>query len=149
MSAAEHQIQVSIARYLDVALTEDTIFFAVPNGGHLAAKEKTIALGKKKRFSPAALKLKREGMKNGVADIVVIDRFPFPAGGSRVIALEVKAPRGTQSDDQKTWAQKASRAGVRYHVVRSIEDVAAALKGEGVRLRAIPSTTPGRLYEST
>lgn len=147
MSQEEHRIQVSIADYLKIALTESTIFFAVPNGGHLVAKEKITAAGKKKRVSPAAMKLKREGLQNGVADIIVIDQDPFPAGGSRVIALEVKAAKGRQSEDQKAWAQKASKAGVAYYVVRSIEDAAAALKAEGVTLRAIPSALPGKLYD--
>lgn len=148
MSQEEHRIQVSIARYLDVALTDATIYFAVPNGAHLVAKEKTTAGGRKKRVSPAALKLKREGLKNGVADLIVIDGdAAFGVKHSRVIGLEVKAPSGVQSENQKTWAQKASRAGVRYYVVRSIEDVAAALAAEGVPLRAIPSTALGRLYD--
>lgn len=148
MSREEHRIQVSIARYLKVALTENTIFFAVPNGGHLVAKEKTTAAGKRKRFSAAAVKLKAEGQTNGVADLIVIDQDPFPGGGSRVIGLEVKTARGRQSRDQKTWAQNASLAGVRYYIVRSIEDVAAALEREGVTLRARPSTVPGRLYDA-
>jgi hypothetical protein len=150
VSREEHIIQCAIARYLEIALPQTALFFAVPNGAHLAAKEIPSAGGKSKRFSAAAAKLKREGLKPGVADIIVIDAMTLMGEtDSRVIALEVKAPNGRQSTEQKEWAQKASGCGVRYYVVKSVEDVAAALDREGVRLRARPSKVPGRLYDRT
>lgn len=144
MSKNEHLIQVSIVRFLDVALPAGALYFAVPNGGHLVAKERTGTSGKTFRVSAAALKLKREGQKNGVADIIVIDPR---AAGPCVIGLEVKAPKGALSEHQKAWRVSLQSAGGHYAVVRSIEEAAAALQGYGVRLRAMPSTAPGRLYE--
>lgn len=146
MKHDEHPIQVSIADFLRVALPETAIFFAVPNGAELKAKTFDKGGGQKGRVSFAAIRLQREGLTKGVADIIVID--DDLTGGSLVIGLEVKSATGRQSDDQKKWAQKAQKAGVRYHVVRSIEDAARALASEGVRLRAIPSTMPGRLYQA-
>lgn len=155
MKHEEHAIQVAIADFLRVALPETAIFFAVPNGAHLHAS-------KRGGVNLAAIRMKREGMTPGVADLIVIDGV-FDLGGritpgspnnlimpaaSRVIGLEVKSAKGKPSPDQKAWAQKAQKAGARYHVVRSIEDAARALASEGVRLRAIPSTVPGRLYQS-
>jgi hypothetical protein len=148
MKHEEHAIQVAIADFLRVALPETAIFFAVPNGAELKGKSYDKGGGKTGRYSPAAERLKREGLTPGVADLIVIDADPFPGGGSRVIGLEVKSAKGRPSEDQKEWAQKAQKAGVRYYVVRSIEDAARALASEGVRLRAIPSTVPGRLYQS-
>lgn len=143
MTDREHPIQVSIVRYLDVALPDGAIYFAVPNGGHLAAK--TDKRGK--RFSFAALKLIREGLQKGVADVIVID--PSPCGQySRVVGLEVKTEDGRQNADQKDWERMLKAAGGQYYVVRSMEDAAAALAAAGVRLRAIPSTAPGRLYQT-
>ena len=143
MTDREHPIQVSIVRFLDVALPVDATYFAVPNGGHLAAK--TDKRGK--RFSFAAIKLIREGLKKGVSDLLVID--PSPCGSySRVVGLEVKTEDGRQSADQKDWDRTLKAAGGRYYVVRSMEDAAAALVDAGVKLRAIPSTAPGRIYQT-
>lgn len=144
MSEREHPIQVAIKQYLDVALPPGAIYFAVPNGGHLVAKERKSKAGKTFRLSLAAIKLKREGMKNGVADLIVIDPRP---GGPCVIGLEVKTERGVLSADQKAWRHSFEDTGARYAIVRSMEDAAAALTEFGVKLRAIPSSAPGRLYE--
>lgn len=148
MSANEHAIHVSIARFLEIALPAGAIFYAVPNGGHLDAKVYTDAAGKRRRHSPAAYKLKREGLKAGVADLIIQD----PVEGSpwaRVIGLEVKAEAGRQNPNQKDWAAEFTAANGRYFIVRSVEDAAAALQAAGVKLRAVPSSKPGRLYEST
>lgn len=45
----------------------------------------------------------------------------------KVCWLEVKAPKGVQSDVQKEFQQEVEAAGHRYAVVRSIDDVAAVL----------------------
>jgi hypothetical protein len=54
----------------------------------------------------------------GIADILVIK-----AGGA--IFLEVKSEIGKQSADQNEFAAKVFVAGLRYWVVRSIDDVVA------------------------
>jgi len=54
----------------------------------------------------------------GVSDIVVIR-------DGHAIFLEVKAPKGTQSDNQKRFERYVSDAGATYAVVRSVEDVQA------------------------
>jgi hypothetical protein len=146
MSEREHPIQVSIKQFLDVALPPGAIYFAVPNGGHLVAKERKSKAGKTFRLSLAAIKLKREGMKNGVADLIVIDPRP---DGPCVIGLEVKTTDGRPSQDQKDWRRDFEAAGGLYAIARSMEDAAAALTEFGVKLRAIPSSAPGRLYEKT
>jgi hypothetical protein len=66
-----------------------------------------------------------------------------------VIGLEVKTETGTPSKDQKDWRRDFEAAGGLYAIVRSIDDAAHALQAFGVKLRAIPSTAPGRLYEKT
>lgn len=146
MKHDEHPIQVSIADFLRVALPETAIFFAVPNGAELKAKTFDKGGGRKGRVSFAAIRLQREGMTKGVYDLVVNDALPN--GATLVVYLEVKTEVGRLSKEQKEWAQKAQKANARTHVVRSIEDAARALASEGVRLRAIPSTMPGRLYQA-
>lgn len=55
----------------------------------------------------------------GAPDIYVVK-----AGA--IYALEVKAPKGTQNDNQKEFEKGFTAAGGKYFVVRSIEDVQAA-----------------------
>jgi hypothetical protein len=39
------------------------------------------------------------------------------------VGLEVKGPKGDLSDSQKEFQRNIEKAGGRYHVVRSIDDV--------------------------
>lgn len=54
----------------------------------------------------------------GISDIIVIKN-------GRFIGLEVKSKTGSQSPEQKTFEKGVRDAGGEYHVVRSIDDVAA------------------------
>lgn len=53
---------------------------------------------------------------NGIPDIILIKDGQF-------IGLEVKMPKGVQSEHQKTFEKFCIRAGGKYHLVKSIEDV--------------------------
>ena len=53
---------------------------------------------------------------NGVPDIILIREGVF-------IGLEVKTPKGRQSENQKNFETLSKEAGAEYYVVRSIEDV--------------------------
>lgn len=55
---------------------------------------------------------------NGVPDIIVINKGIF-------IGLEVKQPKGKQSDNQKLFELACKKAGGRYHIITSIDDVIA------------------------
>jgi hypothetical protein len=61
------------------------------------------------------------GYKYGVPDIAVIARTGV------FIGLEVKAPKGVQSDNQKALQKLLEGVGARYAVVRSVDDVVAVL----------------------
>ncbi|MEM9670578.1 MAG: VRR-NUC domain-containing protein [Pseudomonadota bacterium] len=114
--AAEHDLQCVVMDFLDLALPRhEAIAFAVPNGG--------------KRDKGTALKLKREGQRNGVADIMVI-------WNGRPIGIEMKTAKGVQTDDQKQWAKDFTLAGGVYAVCRSVDEVAAMLDATGIPLRA-------------
>ena len=58
--------------------------------------------------------------KKGVADIIVIK-------DGKAIFLEVKQPKGRQSDDQKFFEKDAKENGAEYHVVTSLDDVMGIL----------------------
>ena len=108
----EHQIQCAIVNLLSVALPADACFWAVPNGEKRGGK--TIQRGGK-AIPLSAVRLKREGVKAGVADILIL-------WGGRLIALEVKTPKGRQSPSQKAWEAECVGAGGVYHVVRSVDE---------------------------
>ena len=82
-------------------------FFSVPNelGGH----------GKAAMLRTA--RLKRIGLRPGVADLVVM----LPGG--KVVFVEVKTKTGRQSENQKDFQEKCFDLGFAYHLVRSVEDV--------------------------
>ena len=120
----EHKIQVGIANWLRVNLRLGSIFFAVPNGG--SRKMTTVAGGKKLPLE--AIRLKKEGVTAGVADVIVISDIE-----PRILALETKTEKGKQSEAQKWWQEEAERAGISYHVVRSVDDVRDLVTQFGLR----------------
>lgn len=54
--------------------------------------------------------------RNGVPDIILIKNGKF-------IGLEVKRPKGIQSENQKIFEFDCKKAGGEYHIVCSIDDV--------------------------
>ena len=72
--------------------------FHVPNGG-------------KRDFAEAA-HLKRMGVRAGVPDLVL----PAPKGGFHGLFIELKAPGGCVSEEQKDWIGRLRAAGYRAEV---------------------------------
>ena len=124
-AASEHQIQCAVARFLDLALDgiPNCIWWAVPNGGF--------------RDVRTASKLKAEGVKPGVSDIMIL-------WGGRLICIELKTAKGRQSPEQKQWADDATMAGAAYYVARSVEQVEEFLSTAGLPLRARTKSAAGR-----
>lgn len=125
----EHKLQCAVADYLDRALSgvTEATWFAVPNGGSRRAR--TARDGR--RVSPEGARLKAEGVKPGVADIIVVWR-------GKIIAIELKTPKpkGYQSKDQAAWEAELTLAGGLYTVCRSVDEVEAFLDVLGLPLRA-------------
>ena len=138
---SEDQLQMALVVYLGHALNGlPALFYAVPNGGARIKKEVMLANGRKRSWSPEAQKLKAMGARAGVADLVVVY-------DGRAIFLEVKTSSGALSDAQKAFRAAAEAARAPFYVVRSIDDVHAALIACGVPVKARPSRVPGRLYD--
>lgn len=112
---SEHKLQIAVTNFLRVALPQDATWFAVPNGGF--------------RKLRTAQKLKAEGVRPGVADIIIIWK-------GRAFAIELKTPHGRQSPAQKEWAENFTLAGGVYHVARSVDEVEGLLNAAGVPLQA-------------
>ena len=109
----EDRIQIAILDYLE-AVAPHVLFFAVPNEG--------------KRSYTAARRHKLLGMVAGVPDLVLTYE-------GRAYFLEVKSAVGRLRPAQKLFIEAAHNAGARCAVVRSIEDVRAALCAWGIPTR--------------
>jgi hypothetical protein len=107
MRQIEHHIQIQVKQYLDWNNYE---FFAVPNGSA--------------RHIIIAKKLKAEGVKSGVADIFIcLGNEKFHG-----LFIEVKAPKGYQSPNQKEFEIRVKKLGYEYKIVRSVDDLIQVLK---------------------
>lgn len=111
--AAEHQLQISVAEYLDLALPPDAVWTSV---------DMAIAAGK---FGNAF----RRGLKPGWPDTQVIWR-------GRFIAIELKAEDGAVDDRQRVTSVAIERAGGWWHEARDVETVERILRRHGLPLRA-------------
>lgn len=99
----EHHIQTAMVSWFRLqypAMAHN--LFACPNGG--------------KRDAVTGSKLKAEGALAGVADLLFLKPNRFYHG----LLIEVKTPKGRQSDSQKQWQQKISKDGYKYIVARSL-----------------------------
>jgi len=98
----EDRLQISVARFLDVALPDGAVWFAVPNGGSRDVRE--------------AAKLKAMGVKSGIPDLCIVYR-------ARVIFIELKAKDGRVRSSQSEMMSALTMAGAVVNVCRSLDDV--------------------------
>lgn len=80
---------------------KDCLIFSIPNGG--------------KRDKRTAMLMKATGLTPGASDLIVI-YF------GRLLFVECKTDVGTQSEEQKVFAQRVRDCGFAYHLVRSLHD---------------------------
>jgi hypothetical protein len=116
----EREIQRAIAKYLDSlpGCGEDFRWFHVPN---------------ERRNKIEAMRLAGEGVKAGVMDIWVLfgdaSRHVIELGFAPLITIEVKASGGSLSKAQRDWRDWCKRAGIEWHLVRSVDEVRAIMEG--------------------
>ncbi len=105
MNHPEHQHQVALigwARRVQLAPASDVIpgskvadyLLAIPNGG-------------KRSSAREGARLKAEGVKPGVSDLLL----PLRRGGFGGLWLEMKAPGGKPTAAQKAWLERMAAAG--------------------------------------
>ena len=63
-------------------------------------------------------KLKDEGVVPGVSDLLLL----YPSGKYHALCVEMKTPKGRQSEVQKAWQRAVERAGYKYALCRSLTD---------------------------
>lgn len=88
----------------------DKLVFAVPNGGSRHVRE--------------AANLKRQGVKPGVSDVIVL----IPKKGFASLCMEFKTKAGRQSVHQKEFQQQAEKCRNKYVIVRSAIQAIEELK---------------------
>lgn len=80
------------------------LMFAVPNGGRRDAK--------------SGARMKCEGVIKGVSDLILL----IPKKGYASLCIEMKTPKGVQSDNQKEWQREAEKYRNRYVVCHSLQE---------------------------
>lgn len=88
----------------------DKLVFAVPNGGS--------------RHKIEAANMKRQGVKSGVADVILL----IPKNGFASLCIEFKTDSGKQSEEQKEFQRQAEACGSKYVIVHSAAEAIEATK---------------------
>lgn len=101
----EHELQKACVQWFDAQFPKFRFdLFAVPNGGH--------------RNKATAGKLKAEGVRAGVADLI-LEREGF---FGPLVYIEMKTKVGRQSPNQKDFQKHVESKGRAYKIARSLED---------------------------
>lgn len=116
MNRPEQDLQRQVCNIFDLLLPKDVAWFAIPNGGA--------------RSKPEAAIMKGLGTKAGIPDLCLIYR-------GRPHFIELKAPNGRLSQNQKDMHQRLTLAGAIVITCRSLEDVADFLGVIGIPARKV------------
>lgn len=114
MKRPEEALQRAITDYLDASLPSSAWWCAIPNGGGRSKAEAGI--------------LKATGVKAGAPDLIIVWDGIF-------FGIELKAPSGRLSDNQKAACDMIVRAGGFYTVIRSLDELEVYLIAQGVPMR--------------
>lgn len=102
--ANEHTHQVTLMQWFNLAYPKlANRLFAIPNGGHRNIK--------------VAAKLKKEGVQRGVPDCFL----PIPKKGFHGLFIELKAPKGRATTEQKDWVSFLTSQGYKADVCHGWE----------------------------
>lgn len=105
MNHNESNLQKSCVRWFRLQYPKlASLLFAVPNGGARNAVTGAI--------------LKAEGVTKGVADLLLL----VPTKHHHALCVEMKTPKGRQSQAQKDWQKAVTDQGYCYIVCHSAEE---------------------------
>jgi hypothetical protein len=117
LNPTEDHEQEVVAQYLDLL---KVLWCHVPNGGM--------------RNQIVAVKLKRQGTKRGVPDILIFD--PPPCGGYVGCAIELKRKKGgTLSEEQKDWRDDLRMCGWFTAVCKGADEAIFLIQKMGYGIR--------------
>lgn len=100
-TGTEDSLQIAIANYLD---SRKVLWCHPPNGG--------------RRDRGTAIKLKRQGVKPGVPDVLIFEPKSIYHG----LAIELKIPGGIVSIHQATWLKALSDRKYKTSVCFSLDE---------------------------
>ena len=108
----EAEIQSEFFNQVDLffPFIPEKLLFSVPNGGS--------------RHKIEAINLKRQGVKAGVADVLLL----IPKKGFASLCMEFKTKTGKQSQHQKDFQKQAEMCGSKYVIVRSVKQAIDEMK---------------------
>lgn len=108
----EHLLQCACVQWFRLQYPDyANLLFAVPNGG--------------RRDKVTGGKLKAEGVTAGVSDMILM----LPRQGFHAACIEMKTPRGRQSQQQRQWQRLVAAQGYRYIIVRTVQEFIDQVNG--------------------
>ena len=116
---AEEALQKSVVQFLQVA-APDLLWWATSNEGVRAGRKTANGY-----FSLDGIRRKAMGVLSGVADLQFISE-------GKAYFIELKAPGGTQSANQRGFEGMVKAEGCDYEVCRSLEEVEDVLVSWGM-----------------
>lgn len=120
MAQPEYKVQVAIVKWLRAVMPSGTIIHHSMNEHQKRGKAGMLA----------AQRNKTAGVFTGFPDLIVCTF-------SDVFFLEVKAPKGRVSDNQKVCHQMLEHLGLKVGVVRSVEDVREFLQRSNIGFKEV------------
>ncbi|MCP4354665.1 MAG: VRR-NUC domain-containing protein [Proteobacteria bacterium] len=103
MIKSESELQKACVKWFDSNISPAQAFlFSVPNGGS--------------RHKLEAINLKREGLKPGVADLVLL------LAGGTTIFIELKHGKNGQSAKQREYESVVKGLGFNYYLIKTFND---------------------------
>ena len=105
-SHPEDDLQRVVAKYLD---RMGWLWCHVPNGGSRRRIEAAI--------------LKGLGVKRGVPDILIFERWSSEKGTGHGVAIELKSARGRVREEQNDWLIALAARGWQSRVCRTLDEV--------------------------
>lgn len=114
-SQAEFRFSCAVADFLKRSLPSTALWTHFPAG--------------EARTAITGARLKRMGTQKGWADYLIVH-------DGRLIGLELKAPGGRISPEQRAFGDALVANGFSWSIVRSLDEVETFLRGEGVPLKA-------------
>lgn len=114
LKQTEHQLQKTVAAFLDRALPPDAFWTSIDSAG---------------RGAIAGAQMKRRGVKRGIYDLLIVY-------GKATIWVELKSAKGKVTPAQEAFAVVMHNAGHWLLICRSIDELEKHLGDIGIPLRA-------------
>jgi len=130
-SPSEHQIQASYIAWLNLQYPVQSDYcFAIPNGGSRPKKTYITRFGNTKTFCPSGKKLKAEGVKAGLPDIIIfVPKWNEDGSCFHALMIEFKSAKGRLSKEQKDVCQKLKNKDYFVIVAYNLEEAIEATIG--------------------